>query len=386
MTTYFIGDLLTGRRIQTLNALEGPWTDLLNAAGSVSCTVSLKDPRMRRLNLRESAIAGKAFLAAFDGDTGLQGGPIWLHDWDDDTSLLTLTAAGMWSYFDHRALLPVLAGRLPSDPTTDTRFMPIDADPDSEYPWPTDTRKSLQGIARALVAQAQAETNGNVPIVLPAEIPGTATRAYRGSDVARVGERLSQLTQVMGGPDIRFPLRFTEDRMGVEWLMLIGTPTQPLLYSSLEPVFNVGVARSSVSKLKARIDGSGLGSRAFSTGGAAGDEALAAVSSDSTLTAAGWPILDLMDSPRSTVSELSTLQEYADELVLRGRRPKTTLSFTHNLARKPSLSSFSVGDFARVRVRENLYLADREYRMRITSRSGNVDGKEVPLTFAPAAS
>jgi hypothetical protein len=155
MTQFFIGNLLTGRRIQSLRAIQGSWSSSLNAAGELACTVSLRDPVMRRLGLRESALVGKTFLAAFDRDTGLQAGPIWVHDWDDDAGQLTLIAGGMWTYFDHRVLLPVLAGRQPSDPTTDTRYMPIDSDPESSYPWPTDTRKSLQGIARALVQQAQ---------------------------------------------------------------------------------------------------------------------------------------------------------------------------------------------------------------------------------------
>jgi hypothetical protein len=383
MVEYFVGDLLTGRRINQLRVLGGMWSEPLNGAGEVSCTVSLRDPAMRKLNLLESAVTGKAFLAAFDGETGLQGGPIWAHDWDDDNELLTLRAGGMWSYFDDRALLPILAGRLPSDETTDTRFMPVDADPDSAYPWPTDTRTSLQGIARALVAQAQTETNGNVPVVLPAEIAGTAERAYRGSDVAMVGQRLSELTEVLGGPDIRFGMRWKVVGSEVEWVMQIGTPTQPLISSLQELTFYVGTSKSSVSKLKVKTSGDRIGARAFSSGGASSDQSLVAVAVDPTLTDAGFPLLDLVGATRSTVGIIDTLTGYANELVLRGRKPNRTFSFTHDLSTSPFLSSLNVGDFAKVRVSNNSYLPDGEYRMRVTSRSGDSTGKTVDLTFAP---
>lgn len=382
MATYFIGNLLTGRRLQTLPVLDGPWSEALNEAGTISATVSLRNPRVRRLGLAQSAAPGISFLVRADGDT-LTGGPIWWHDWDRDRMQLKITGAGMWSYFDHRVLLPVLAGRLPSDPTTDTRFMPQDLDPESDYPWPEDTRKSLQGIARALVEQAQAETYGNVPVILPDEIAGENERAYRGIDLAPVGDRLRELTNVINGPDIRFTPRFTSDRLGVEWVMEIGTPEQPMLFSPLEPVFNVGVARSSVSSLRARVNGTVLGSRAFSSGGKAVDQALAAVSVDSTLTDAGYPLLDVVDPPHHTATMQSTLQEYSDALVRRARHPETTITFDHDLSRRPRLGSFQVGDFAKVRIHDDAYLEPGEHRLRIVSRSGDAKGTRVRLGFAP---
>lgn len=367
MVDYIIGDLLTGRRIQTLKALSGPWSEEVNEAGELSCTVSLRNPVMRRLGLQESAIPGKAFLAAVEGDTILQAGPIWYHDWDEDSSKLTLGAAGMWSYFDHRTLLPVLASRLPSDVTTDTDYR----------------AKSLQGVARGLVAQAQSWTSGNVPVILPAEVAGTSDRTYRGADVAPVGDRLRELTAVLRGPEIRFSPRWTTDRLGIEWVMEIGTPTQPLIFSPQRPVFYVGVEKSSVTRLKLNVNGSKIGSQAFALGGRADDLALVTVSTDSTLTAAGFPLLELVDSSHATVEQASTLQGYSDELVSRGRLPIQTMSFTHRVSTQPYLSSFRAGDFAVVRVVGSRYLPPAEHIFRILSRSGDVKSTTVDLTFAP---
>jgi len=366
MVQWLIGDLRTGKRIQTLPVLSGSWSEVLNSSGDISCTTTLNDPVVARLGLRESAMPGKAFLAAVEGDTVLQAGPIWAHDWDVTTRHLTLTGAGMWSYFDHRLVLPVLAGRLPSDPTTDTNLI-----------------SSLQGIARALVAQAQSWTGGNVPVILPTEIVGTNVRNEAGANLALVGERLQQLTQVQGGPDIMFTPRFNTALDGIEWVMRIGTPDLPLLSSLQEVVFNVGLAKSSVSGLKVNVDGTLLGSQAFASGGRSAERVLISVSTDSTLTDSGFPLLDLVDSSHSTVEDVSTLQGYSDELVLRGRRPVQKWSFDHDVSRRPFLGGFNAGDFARVRITRDPYIEDGAYRLRILARSGDAVGRKVHLEFQP---
>ncbi len=383
MTTYIIGDLRTGRRIQTLPALSGPWSDVLNAPGDVSCTVSLRDPVVQRLGLKESAKPGKAFLAALDGDLVLQAGPIWLHDYQADTGLLTMTAAGMWSYFDYRRVLPVLAGRLPTDPTTNTRYTAVSVDP--EDVWPTDTRKSLQGMARALVAQAQAWTGGDVPVILPADIAGTSSRTYRGADLIVVGEALRDLTRLEGGPDIRFQPRLTADSLGVEWVMLIGTPTQPLLSSPLEPVFTVGSPKSPVTNLSTSVAGRSVATNVYTTGGRASDQALVSLAENPQLIDQGYPVLEAVDSSRSTVTEQATLDEFAAELAMQTMSPTETWAFSHRTSDQPLLSGYSVGDFARVRVIDDLYHGpiDPPLRMRILSRSGDAVGREVSLKFQP---
>lgn len=383
MTTYIIGDLRTGRRIQTVPALSGPWNDVLNDAGTVSCTVSLRDEEVQRLGLKESAKPGKAFLAAIDGDLVLQAGPIWTHEYNANDGRLTMNAAGMWSYFDERRVLPVLAGRVPTNPSTNTRFTAVSSDPDD--PWPTDTRKSLQGMARALVAQAQSWTGGNVPVVLPAEIAGTQERTYRGADLTVVGEALRDLTRLEGGPDIRFQPRLTADRLGIEWVLLVGTPSQPLLFSQVEPVFTVGAPKSSVSNLTTTVTGRGVASQVYATGGRAAEQALVSVGQNPALIAQGFPVLEAVDSSRSTVTEQATMDAFAAELVRRSAAPAETWSFTHQTSEKPLLSAFSVGDFAKVRVLGDLYhgTIDPPRRMRILSRSGDAVGREVTLRFQP---
>lgn len=381
--SWVVGDLLTGRRIQTLRPMSGTWSEVLNDAGDISCVVPLTDRLNRALGLEESAAVGKAFLAVIEGDTVLQAGPIWKHAFNGTNEQLTLTARGMWSYFDHRLVLPVLAGRNPTDSTTDTRFSNIVSDPTAAgYPWPTDTRQSLQTIAKRLVQQAQSWTGGNVPVILPSEVAGTDERWYRGSALAAVGRRLSEITSVDGGPDIMFTPRLQSDRLGIEWVMRIGTPTDPLLHSAQRQVFRLGVAAPSLSRLQVTVDGTLMASQAYAAGGRSDGQAIIALASDSTLTGAGYPLLEAVDS-HQTASEVSTLQQYADELVVAGRKPVTRWTFDHQVSRRPFLESFNAGDFATVAVRNNSYIATGEHSMRLLARGGDARGETVSLTFAP---
>jgi len=368
VTTWIIGDLLTGDRIQTLNVLSGSWSDVLNDAGSIQCTVKLNDRDVARLGLAESGKPGRTFLAAVEGDTVLQAGPIWRHEFDSDSATLTLSGAGLLSYFDRRVLLPVLgSSQLPSDPATDSVYSGM----------------SLQAIAVAIVEQALSWPSGNVPVVLPTPVAGSSERTYRGVDLAPVGQRLRELSGVEGGPDIRFRPRFTTDRLAVEWVMEVGTPAQPLLFSAVEPVFNLGLPGSSVSDLRVSVDGSRIGSRAYSSGGRASEEALVAKAFDPRLTSEGFPLLDIVDSTRLTVTNVSTLQGYANELALGGRVPVESWSFTHRVDQRPFLSGFNVGDFAQVRLFNSDYFADGERRLRILARSGDHVGRTVDVTLQP---
>ena len=370
MVQFYIGNLLDGRGIQILpDVLKGSWSETLNAAGALQCTVPLTDPTILRMRLMESATPGKSFLAAVQGDTVLQAGPIWEHEYHEtsDGNQLTLFAGGMWSYFDHRLLLPVLAGRLPTDPTTDTNLV-----------------KSLQGIARYYVWQAQQETNGNVPVILPDEIAGTNERNEAGSSLAFVGPRLRELTAVENGPDIKFAPRFNTARDGFEWVMQIGTPTQPLIYGAIEPTFTLGLKESSISNLKVRNVGAGLGSRAFVAGGKISGEMLIAAATDTSLTTAGYPVLDIADRSHASVSETATLQSYADGAVLSGKRPEITISFDHQVSKQPYIAGFNVGDFGNVKVPfPHPYLQQKTYRSRLVSRSGDEVTDKVSLMFQP---
>lgn len=365
MVEFFLGEFLSGRRLQPLHVVRGQWSEELNGPGAVSCTVTLNDPDIARLDLPNTATEGKMFLAAVDGDHVLQAGPIWGHqEFDGDSSRLTLSAAGAWSYFGHRELLPVT---------------------DDPAGVETNVTSSLQGIARAWVAQSMLWPNGDVPIVLPDEIPGTNERNEPGANLAWIGDRLKQITQVEGGPDIEFRPRFTQDRLGIEWVMRIGTPDRPLLASPQEARFDLSVEASSVSGLKIKTTGAGLGSRVYAAGGRADDKVLIRFAENPHLLDAGFPALTVRDSSFSSVVDPATMQAHADGLAAGAAKRLVGVSFSHDLSARPFVSSFGVGDFAVLAFRDHPYLGTGELRSRIVARSGDEQGKKVRIELQPEA-
>lgn len=365
MTEWLIGDLLTGRVITSLTVQQGNWSTGINEAGSLTATVTLTDPDVQALGLYNAATVGKSFLACVENGTIMEAGPIWTHDWDEDTGKLQITAAGMWSYFDHRVLIPVLtAGQTPSD--VETYYENV----------------SLLTVARRLVQQAQTHTNGQVPIVLPAEVAGTETREYKGDDLPLVGDALADLTSAENGPEIDFRPRFKTDRRYIEWVMRVGTPTQPQLVGPSTHVWDYGTKQKSIRGLKTRRDGSKLQGRTWGQGGSAGAATTFSTYTNTALLTQGYPLLELVDSSRS-VDEQSELDAYVRENARIGSKPIEFWSFQVQADQSPRIGEYAKGDYCLIKLRGSRYLPDSPpagCRRRITNLAGDQDGKWVSVT------
>ena len=369
MTGYMIGDLRSGRRLQNVQVVKGPWKKGLNAPGTISITVAANDPDIENLELGNVATPGKAFLAIIENDVVMEAGPVWVHDYDRDAGTLELAAAGLWSYFDHRVLLPVLAaGQSPVG--ADTNLANV----------------TLGTIAKRLVQQAQAHTGGNIPVVfLPDETDANPTnvRNYLGADLALIGDRLEDLTNVIGGPDIDFAPRFTADRLGIEWVMRTGTKAQPQLGTGTSHVWDISVSQSAVRKLNVRRTAERLVGRAWATGGRQSDTVMTARYDNPTLTDAGFPLLESVDSSHSSVSVQTTLDSYAMEAARIGYKPISFWTFEVRADAIPQVGVYQVGDYCRLNIKGDAYLPDNftdGHLRRIVALSGDEQGKWVSVT------
>jgi hypothetical protein len=180
--TAYLANLKDGRRI-----IPVPYTALdvearRNTAEGISLDANLSDPTVRKLDLRNNAEVGKTILAVFDNDYCVGAGPIWDHDWDEDSKRLSISAEGMWSLFNRRYVLPAAAETIPlliqageqagePNPATGTYF--------SRMSWPQ--------IVRALIEQSFARVGGELPLVF--EDPGTGEhdKSYEGSAFKTIG-------------------------------------------------------------------------------------------------------------------------------------------------------------------------------------------------------
>ena len=400
-----VGEVRTGRRIATIPVSDASWSSVLKGTGTVDCTVPLDAAEFKRLegvtsgqypgvNIFPSpntwpraettawhigqGIRGefltmldpnRCFMALVDGDTIPEAGPISAHGGGEGSSSFTVKANGLRSLFDGRRIMGVI---------------------DSGYAaWTvTHSAMSLGTIAKRLVELCLADPDGNLPVILPADVLAADDddhrRTFKGSELAKVSDRLDQLSGVLNGPDIAFDPRLTSDRMGVEWVMRTGTEADPMLHQAGVPwVFDMRVPRSSIGGLSWSRDGSGMASRSWATSNDAAAGMLMARKDLSALLDANYPLLEIADN-RSTVERQATLDGWAAGNLASASAPVMTISI------KAMLGSRVVrpGDFAVFYPPADHYLAllrgkDQPYSVRVASTGGSVGDGWTSLKFLP---
>lgn len=222
----------------------------LNDDGSIdaSVTLPLVDPITKaRVDLADVLLPGRDFIGWVEDDVIVEAGPIWADPFKFPHSE-RIIANGLWSYFDHRYVLPatMALGVLPRDVTT--RY----------------TGLSLGTIAKRLVQQANDHAYAGLPIDFLPDVMGDHEREYPGSDLKTVGDALRDLTALENGIDITFRPKWGVDRRHVRWDFLTGDPE--LAQSGDDHYWDVSVPNAHARVLDLDRDGTELSSREFTVG------------------------------------------------------------------------------------------------------------------------
>lgn len=355
-TTLLVGELRTGRITGTVEATGHDWTEALNAPGSID-GVTVPEVVVRRRELRRNAAAARCFLAVEQDDRIREAGPIWAHRWDDERGLLTLGAAGLWSLFDHRYVLPLLENEQALSLTSVSRAK-------------TTHTGSLGGIAQALVQEAMTHLGGELPVVFEGDAAGDNAETFPGYKMLRVGQQLRELTQrEVGAPDIRFtPRRNPADPRFLQWVMSTGTAAQPQLsQAGADWYFDRSAPRSPVLGINVDTDATVMGMRGYGVGNGTEEATMIIRVFDTTLVDAGYPLLEVEES-RSSVEVPETLIGHTQNLVARSARPVQVWRVkVHARAAR----EVRAGDYARVVARDHAYLPDGEHRVRVRRINGD---------------
>lgn len=373
---WIVGDLRTGKIARTVEFLNSRWSTDIEDDGSLEASFPLRSGKWK--TSRSDAAPAKSFVVIAyiddrDDEYMLAGGPIWTSRFNEDSGELAIGAAGMSSIFDHRKLIPVLAA---------------DEDP-AKASVKYDTQQ-LGLIAKRLIELAMAHAGGELPIVLPSDAAlggeGSAhTRTYPGYELATVGERLTQLSDVIGGPEIQFqPRRRSDDPRFIEWVARIATDATGGLLSQSGPdwTFDRSVPRSPVKGIDINTDGSGMSFRSWAAGQGEAEGRPIVFETSNDLVDLGWPLLDSEVTSTDTVTSKATLRGHARADLAANARPIETWTVKVDRDATPHAGRYRPGDWCSVKVNDHAYIPDGSYRMRITAVSGT-DDTTVSLSMAP---
>lgn len=340
----------TGAVLGELPVQSFSFTESLNEPGSFSASMPLETALSGRVSGSEGRLEISAADFAADGRTTLvveRGGvPVWAGllwglDVDYAAGAVSLSGAGLMSYFGRRLI------------AADVSF----------------SSTEQTAIAWSLINTAQAD--GSVGLVDGSSATGvTRDRSYLAADATTVLRALQNLAAVNNGFDFR---------VGLSWSggLLVRTFETSYPQSGrstaivLDPAYNL-------SSVRVRMDGSKVNTKAYVDG------APGTVRQSVTNTAleAVIPRLEAVQSFAS-VAEEATLLAHAQRLSQRGSEVVKVVSATLGRGTDPQIGGFLVGD--NVELRGALGWLDLAGQYRIGSYSVSVDeqgGESVGLTLA----
>lgn len=300
-----------GRHITRVPALPPSWRQTISHAGSLSVTVP-DCPELRRLDLSRLLREYGSIWAVQSGRTVRHAG--WLlHARVDDSGSLAVDLGDGWSIWDKRivARYQLMASWRDGEVLID-----------EDHP-PGDWVLSLHGTYRDIVRDLMAESMrfGPLPYSLPDRQGGREhVRDYDVWDFATVGQRITDITALDGGPEIRYdPYLSDDDRL--YWTPRVGVPE--IVDHKWRIDLDRPGDRATLTGLD--LDGEDMTGEVFGLGGRKDDKVLTAHASRPYLTDRGWPVLQSADTSHSTVSRLDTLQGHILDELRSGARPQITV-------------------------------------------------------------
>ena len=352
---------------------------MLNKPDELSCDVDMRDADVQRLDIPSATELKKTVLFA-ETDSGviLAWGVISSRTWDDDARKLHIEASGAGQYFNQRIIAPPAAATgqiIANDGTVASTF---------------DTNindVTLGSIGVALVAQALSWAGSPTAYVLPAAIPevGRLSGAYRLVDYKRVGQALSDLSKRVGGPDFAFDARRDGTGLSLQYVMRAGAP----FLGSWVGSWVAGAPESPVTNLKVTDDGISLATHIWMQAGRTDSKVLVSrTRNQSLIDAAGYPVLDLVDTTHTDVVLQATLDQYASENAAIASKPLRDISFSvkgspvasTGQRLGPALGEYRPGDWLALDVAKgNLYLPEARIGIRLMSMSGDETGDTVKI-------
>lgn len=376
-TSIYAFEMSSGQKLAPLPVSSGDWSVTANAADEVKAEVRIDTAVARKLQAVPQTDMQRVGLVAIVDNVPRAAGPILKRSLK--AGVLSLTAGGFLSYLERRPCIPIAA--------RETSLVDENGDPRASLDIVA-TDLSLGSIGRRYV-EVIAEYPGTPPVVLPRPVAGTHDRTVKAIDGDDVASLLADLSDVEGGPDFAFVPRWSQDQLGIEWVMQHGSASRPRLGNPDASLiqWGYGAAGGALFDLEVEEEAGDMASEAWAIGGGSDDRVLAARSYDPTLLDAGYPLLQVIDSGNDSVTRQGTMQSKANQLTRLGRTPASfwKVSVRAGMTGQPGLGDYWLGDLVTVTVGgDSPYPLPGNYERRIAKIAGKVGQHHHDLTFAEA--
>lgn len=363
------------------------WERGINMSGSWSAYPTLDSKEMPKSELNGLIDPWDWSWAIVQGQKIWQAGPVLGESYNDGTNSTRVYGTGLWQ------LLTDKRGMFSPSRASTSSITAFDAD----IPFGTGTLSglgvtipaanknlNLRGIAKRLVEIAIGiSTDARyLPITLPTNgtFSGTASRDYPGYDMSSFGQRIYELTQIDGGPEIELIPRFTNtNRKFIEHQMVMGDPRL-----GQSGFYHVWASGRGIVKLDVGIDGQQKGNRFWDRGAGMDRNINLGFSEDqSAVNATGStvPLLEEIGNLHTDVEDPANtiLNGYAKALRDTNLRAITQVSPTISmngtdgngeLSESPNLTEVSPGDLGLLKVLNHRRLPDGSFLVRIARMRG----------------
>ncbi|MFE5777073.1 hypothetical protein [Brachybacterium sp. NPDC056505] len=236
----------------------------------------------------------------------------------------------------------------------------------------TITGRTFRAIAAEVVYRAtEVKRSGHLPIVLPSRTEkGDHERTYEGYNVANNGawKRLTELTEVIGGPDLQFrPEWADEEHTRFQWRLIVGTDAQQTLPQTRSIQWDATSARTDVAAISVTSDATQVAHRVYATG--AGEGAGITLAQADAATIPQWvPLVEsvLSDTDAEDDTGTALLASKAQGALSDRSLDQITLTVRADPLRQP-IGSWWCGELAKVTTGGLMSVADGDHWLRLIS-------------------
>lgn len=248
------------------------------------------------------------------------------------------------------------------------------------------TGMSLGEIAWRLCEEGMDKPGGKLPIThrQPYE-KADHQRTYERWNLANnmVDKRLTEISEVEGGPDLMFRPEWVDDtHTRIRWVFVHGNDTVPYIPQDRDPDFDLTAKMGDTSEASLTSSGADLTTRVWVTGSGEGEGVVREYAEDLSKLNHSLPFLEIVESD-SDQSDRKELQKKARGYLLAYSKMIDQLSLSVDMnSKKNPLGTYYVGDTAKVNIGDYwLSIPAGLKDMRLIKMSGSLGSNTVKLEF-----